>query len=84
MNISGVVVHAKPDVLERVRAKITELAGVEVHAVDKDGKMVVTIEKESDQDVADTFETLVKLDGVLSTSMIYHHFEAESNLEEEA
>lgn len=84
MNISGIVVHAKPEKLEQVRTRITELVGVEVHAVEKSGKMVVTIEKESDQDIADTFETLVKLDGILSASMIYHHFEAESNLEEEA
>ena len=84
MNISGVVVHAKPEGLAQVRAQLTELDGVEVHAVEQNGKMVVTIEKESDQDIADTFEILSKLDGVLSASMIYHHFEAETNLEEEA
>lgn len=84
MNISGILVQAKQERMAQVRTSIAAMAGVEVHAAGEDGKLVVTIEKHADQEIVDTFEALGKLSGVISTAMIYHHFEPESNYEEEA
>ncbi len=75
MNISGIVVHAHPDKLEKVRVLLEAIPGVEIHAAGQDGKMVVTIEKNNDRETADIFEEIGKVPGVLSTAMVYHHFE---------
>jgi nitrate reductase NapD len=74
MNISGIVVHASPDKLDKVRALLEEIPGVEVHAASAEGKMVVTIEKPGDREITDLFDEISKTSGVLSTAMVYHHF----------
>ncbi len=75
MNISGVIVHSKPENLGGVQQRLTALPGVEVHAVGDDGRMVVTVEESSDSKMADTVNGLQDLDGVIAAAMVYHHFE---------
>lgn len=77
INISGIVVHAAPKKIEDVRALLESIPGVEIHGATELGKMVVTLEKVNDQETSDTFEHISKLPGVLSTAMVYHHFEPE-------
>ncbi|HET9699882.1 MAG TPA: chaperone NapD [Burkholderiales bacterium] len=75
INISGVLVHARPESAEAVRARLMQLPGVEVHAVSPDGRLVVTVENADDREMADTFERVQALPDVLSASLIYHHSE---------
>ncbi len=75
MNISGIVVYASPDSVDALLGRLEEMRGVEVHAVGADGKMVVTIEKASDREAADVFDRIAGTPGVLSTAMVYHHFD---------
>ena len=74
MNIAGVVIHARPDKLAGVEAQLLELPGVEIHATAEDGRMVVTVEDEESR-MGDTVMSFHSVDGVLSASLIYHHFE---------
>ncbi|BAN34214.1 nitrate reductase biosynthesis protein [Sulfuricella denitrificans skB26] len=78
MNISGIVVHASPDNIDIVRSQLEKISGVEVHAASPEGKMVVTIEKPSDRETADMFEEIGRIPGILSTAMVYHHFEPDT------
>jgi nitrate reductase NapD len=78
MNISGIVVHASPDKIDMVRAQLEKISGVEVHAASAEGKMVVTIEKPSDREITEIFDEIGKTSGVLSTAMVYHHFEPDT------
>ena len=78
MNISGIVVHASPDKTDLVRAQLGKIPGVEVHAASAEGKMVVTIEKPCDREITDIFDEIGKTPGVLSTAMVYHHFEPDT------
>ena len=57
MNISGVLVRAWPGTLNPVKAALNALDGVEVHATEPDGRLVVTVE-EADRTVgtAEKFE----------------------------
>jgi nitrate reductase NapD len=77
MNIAGVVVRAHPDHLAVVRRALGEMPGVEVHAANADGRLVVTVEGDNEGALADTFREFNELQGVLSASMVYHHFEPE-------
>ncbi len=74
MNIAGVVIHARPEKIERVEAQLIEFPGVEIHAAAEDGRMVVTVEDEPSR-MGDTVMAFHNVDGVLSASLIYHHFE---------
>lgn len=78
MNISGIVVHASPGKIDRVRAQLEKIPGVEVHAASTEGKMVVTIEKPDDREITEIFDEIGKTSGVLSTAMVYHHFEPDA------
>lgn len=75
MNISSVIVIPHPERIDAVRGGLQELSGVEVHAVSPEGKMIVTIEGDSDGMTARTYEMISQLDGVMSASMVYHQNE---------
>jgi len=77
MNIAGVVIHARPEKLAGVETQLLELPGVEIHATAGDGRMVVTVEDKElkESSVGDTVMAFQHVDGVLSASLIYHHFE---------
>lgn len=77
MNISGVLVQTHPENIETTERLLNELDGVEVHGNNEDGRMVVTVEQQSDGQLADKFIEMQNLPGVLSASMIYHRFEEE-------
>ena len=75
MNISGVLVHARPEHVEVVKQQLIKIPGVEVHANSPEGRMVVTIEAEHAGQMADTLVACQNVDHVLSAAMIYHHDE---------
>lgn len=77
MNISSVLVNARPEKVMQVQGDLCARAGVEVHAASAEGRLIVTIEAESDRAVADIFEQINRQPGVLSVSMVYHHFESD-------
>jgi len=75
MNICSVIVHANPERAATVQSTIEKIEGVEVHGGADEGKLIVTVEKEDDSEMADTITGFTYIKGVLSTSMIYHHYE---------
>ena len=84
MNISGVVVRINPSYVESVRLQLIAIPGVEIHASTDDGRMVVTIEND-DAGTMDTMNSFHNIKGIVSTSLIYHHFgefEQQSELEQ--
>ena len=74
MNISGVVVHAHPKHLQAVKTQLIAIPGVEVHAATDDGRIVVTIENDPVA-MVDTMNSFHDIKGMLSASLIYHHFD---------
>ncbi len=81
LNISSVIVHAKPGTADSVQASLRAVAGVEVHAVSDEGKLIVTIETEDDRATASTYETIGQMDNVMSASMVYHQVESDPEME---
>ena len=77
MNISSAIIHARPGDIAIVQAGLAMLAGVEVHAVSPEGKLIVTIETEDDGSNVATYERIGRLDGVMSAAMVYHQTESE-------
>lgn len=81
MHISGVVVHARPGRSVQAKMQLGAIGGVEVHESDVEGKLIVTLEQEDEQSTVDTFGQLNELPDVLSATMVYHHFEPDTELQ---
>ena len=81
MNISSIIVHAQPTELASVRGSLEQIPGVEVHAATDDGKLVVTIETDTDGETAGTFDRINAMDGVMSAAMVFHQFESDPHKE---
>ncbi|MDP2825681.1 MAG: chaperone NapD [Sulfuritalea sp.] len=81
MNISSAIIHAQPGHVAVVEAGLATLAGVEVHGISPEGKMIVTIETEDDGSNAATYQLIGQLDGVMSAAMVYHQTESEPDRE---
>ncbi|MBK8760656.1 MAG: chaperone NapD [Sulfuritalea sp.] len=81
MNISSAIVHASPGQIALVKSGISGLNGVEIHAISPEGKFIVTIETEDDDGNVAAYESIGRLDGVMSAAMVYHQTESEPDLE---
>ena len=81
MNISSLVVIPHPDGVERVRAALMSLPGVEVAGVSAEGRIVATLEADDDRATTGLYEHISGLDGVLSVAMVYHQSENEPDVE---
>jgi nitrate reductase NapD len=81
MNISSIVVHAQPGRLPAVRGALEQIPGVEIHAVSDDGKLVVTLETDTDGETAGTFDRINTMDGVMSAAMVFHQYESDPQKE---
>ncbi len=81
MNISSAIIHARPGQVAVGEAGLATLAGVEVHGISPEGKMIVTIETEDDGSNAATYQLIGQLDGVMSAAMVYHQTESEPDKE---
>jgi nitrate reductase NapD len=75
MNITGIVVYASPERSGAVRDALVHMTGVEVHAITPEGRMVVTVEQPDDGTATRTLDAIARVDGVLSTALVYHHDE---------
>ena len=81
MNISSALLHAHPTNATAVQARLTALAGVEVHGISPEGKILVTIECNDDDSTLATYTRISQLEGVLATAMIYNQSESEPDKE---
>jgi len=75
VSITGLVVHASPKRVASVQTAIEAMGGAEVHKVTEDGRLVVTVDNPDDGTAVQVFEAFRTIKGVLSTSLVYTHFE---------
>ena len=73
MNISGVLVQIIPDNCTAIQQQLAEISGVEVHAVQQEGSIIITIEDTPDSVPSDTLMQVQTVDGVLAASLIYNY-----------
>ena len=81
MVISSLVVEAQPDKRESVAATLEQIEGVEIHGIDDNGKIVVTIEAETVDDSHDIANGFIVVDGVTGVNLIYVNFEDDPSLQ---
>lgn len=75
MNISSLIVDARPDLLPTVTTALQAVPGLEIHAATEQGKLIVTLESANDADILEATGRISALDGVMSVAMVYHQLE---------
>lgn len=83
VHISSVVVHAVAGRLDAISTAVERLPGVEVHASDPAGKLIVTIESGTEAGIAERLDAIRALDAVYAASLVYHHVEDAEELDSE-
>ena len=73
MNISSIVVQARPEKLSILKGDLAVIPGVEVHASKDDGTIVITVEDTPEKNPSDTLMGVQNMQGVLSASLIYNY-----------
>jgi nitrate reductase NapD len=81
VNISSLILGVLPADADQVAAQLRLLAGVGVHAVAEDGRMIVSIETASEGATVEIFEEIRQMPGVLSASLVYHQYESDPDEE---
>jgi nitrate reductase NapD len=71
LHIASLVVHVPPSRTASVAESIGTMADVQVHAISPQGKLVVTLETGSAEEMTDKVSAIQHLDGVLSATLVY-------------
>ncbi|MCK5847493.1 MAG: chaperone NapD [Bacteroidales bacterium] len=77
MNISGILVQARPENVEALVETIKVLSICEYHLHDELGRVIVTLEEESTEKEIEQLKKLQKLSGVIAADMMYSYSEQE-------
>lgn len=83
VHIASLVVHALPDRAGAVAGAIGSLPGAQVHAATAAGKLVVTLEADSDGAMLDAIGAIQRLDGVMTAALVYQCAESRAAMEQE-
>jgi nitrate reductase NapD len=77
LHIASFIVRARPEVASEVAARIAQMPGAEIHAVES-GKIIVVVEAESERVLADYMDELRGAPDVLMVSLVFHQMDAET------
>ena len=80
MNLSGILVMARPENLPHVAAELGALAGVEVHQQDPGGRLVVVLEAGDVRAETEGLRRIQAVPGVLAAEMVVHYFEGDDEV----
>lgn len=83
LHIASLVVHASPRRLDEVRAAVLAVAGAEIHGASDMGKLVVTLEAPTTDEMMARISQIQRLDGVLASALVYQHADTLAAMNEE-
>ncbi len=71
-SIAGIVVHTRPENRDVVAERLVLLRGVEVHAINEEGKLVVTVEEEpGERFIIDRITEINNTEGVINAALVF-------------
>lgn len=79
VHIVSLLVQAWPDRVEEIASTLGEKSGLEAYPTEAPGRLIVTVEAESDGALVDAMSLIGDVDGVLSTSLVFHQLEEVSD-----
>lgn len=72
LHIASLVVLARPELLDAVKANLRLLDGLELHQESAAGKLVVVLEADHEDQILQRIDQINNLPGVLNAALIYH------------
>ena len=72
LHIASLVVLARPELFEAVKANLRLLENLELHQESAAGKLVVVLETAHEDQILRRIEQINNLPGVLNAALIYH------------
>lgn len=72
LHIASLVVHTRPETLSELSAWLLQRDGVEIHAQNEQGKLVVVMETDNEQNILDLIDEVAKQPGALNAALVYH------------
>lgn len=72
LHIASLVVHARPELFDAVKANLRLLDGLELHQESAAGKLVVVLEADHENQILQRIDQINNLPGVLNAALIYH------------
>ncbi len=72
LHIASLVVHVRPDAMTGLRSWLLAIPGVEIHAEDARGKLVVVTESHRAATAPELLDTLREQPGVIDAALVYH------------
>jgi periplasmic nitrate reductase NapD len=69
------VIHGRPDRVPSIIEHLSLIEGAEVHGGQETGKLIVTLETDTESQVVERINAIQLLDGVLAATLVFHHFE---------
>ena len=83
IHIASLVVNSSPDRVNTTSRLIAGLPGAQVHAATPNGKLVVTLEAASGDEVLSAVNLIQKTEGVLSAALVYQYADSREAMLEE-
>ena len=75
MTICSLVVQSKPESLAPVAKELAGIAGVQIHARDDIGKLVVSIDHPERSYCSQVMADITRIEGVVGTSLVFEYQE---------
>ena len=74
-HVSSLVVHCRRERADEVATVMGAMDGMEVHGGVPEGKLVVTLETATEDEIVERLNQVQLLDGVLAATLVFHQFE---------
>lgn len=77
-HVASFIAYAYPDKQAQVIEKLKAIESCDVHGEDAGGRIILTLESESQHGIVKGFDKIVTMSGVLNLSPVYHEYCDES------
>lgn len=72
LHIASVMAQVRPDCIAAVKGWLASQQGVEVHAENAQGKLVLVVETENERNILNLLDEFTAQPGALSAALVYH------------
>jgi len=76
LHIASLLIQARPEGMAETEARLAIVPGVELHGSAGQGKLIVTVETESDAGLVAAIDRIQATAGVITVSLVYHQEDA--------
>ena len=80
-HIASLIVYARSEQRDAVAVELNRIEGLDIHAIDPTGKLIITLETDSEADILDCISRIQGIAGVLGANLVYHQIDHQSENE---